>query len=92
MIRFYQFLQEGIPPARALHQAQQWLRTVTNADLATWLRTLSTLKGLDPLIKQDLEQQAYRILDEYSTIELLSSPFANPYYWAAFTLTGRGFV
>ncbi|MEH2352131.1 CHAT domain-containing protein [Nostoc sp.] len=92
MIRFYQFLQEGMPPARALNQAQQWLRTVTNADLATWLRTLSTLEGLDPLIKQDLEQQAYRILDEYSTIELLNSPFANPYYWAAFTLTGRGFV
>ncbi|MEH1911503.1 CHAT domain-containing protein [Nostoc sp.] len=93
MIRFYQFLQEGMPPARALNQAQQWLRTLTNANLETWLRTLSTLEGLDPLIKQDLEQQAYRILDEYSTIELLmNSPFANPYYWAAFTLTGRGFL
>ncbi|MGF1935263.1 MAG: CHAT domain-containing protein [Nostoc sp. ChiQUE02] len=92
MIRFYQFLQEGMPPARALNQAQQWLRTVTSADLATWLCTLSTLEGLDPLIKQDLEQQAYSILEEYSTIELLSSPYANPYYWAAFTLTGRGFV
>ncbi|MEH2188010.1 MAG: CHAT domain-containing tetratricopeptide repeat protein [Nostoc sp.] len=92
MIRFYQFLQEGTPPARALIQAQQWLRTVTNADLATWLLTLSTLERLDPLIKQDLEQQAYSILEDYSTIELLNSPFANPYYWAAFTLTGRGFV
>jgi CHAT domain-containing protein len=92
MIRFYQFLQEGMPPARALNQAQQWLRSVTNADLATWLRTLSTLEGLDPLIKQDLEQQAYSILEAYSTIELLHSPYANPYYWAAFTFTGRGFV
>jgi len=92
IIRFYQFIHEGIAPAKALNQAQKWLRTVTNADLATWLCTLSTLPSLDPLIKQDLEQQADRIFEEYSTLELLTSPYANPYYWAAFTLTGRGFV
>ncbi|BAY21633.1 protein prenyltransferase, alpha subunit [Calothrix sp. NIES-2100] len=93
IIRFYQFLQEGMTPARALNQAQQWLRTVTNADLATWLCTLSNIEGLDPLIKQDLEQQAYRLQeDSNSTIKLVQSPYVNPYYWAAFTLTGRGFV
>ncbi|MBU7584926.1 MAG: CHAT domain-containing protein [Nostoc sp. TH1S01] len=92
IVRFYQFIHEGMAPAKALNQAQKWLRTVTNAELANWLRTLNTLQSLDPLIKQELEQQAERIFDEYSTIELSYYPFANPYYWAAFTLTGRGIV
>jgi len=91
IIRFYQLLHEGITPANALNQAQKWLRTVTNADLATWLQTLSKIEGLDPLIAQDLEQEGYRVW-EYSTIELKTCPYSNPYYWAAFTLTGRCFL
>ncbi|HEY9804853.1 MAG TPA: CHAT domain-containing protein [Leptolyngbyaceae cyanobacterium] len=70
IIRFYQFIHQGMAPAKALNQAQKWLRTITNAHLATWLLALSTLQSLDPLIKQKLEQEADRIQTEYSTIEL----------------------
>jgi CHAT domain-containing protein len=94
MIRFYQFLQNGMSPAEALKRSQSWLRTVTRLELADWLIETSRLKSLDPLIKQELEQQAFSLREEAeaSTIDLHHPPYADPYHWAAFTLTGRGFL
>jgi tetratricopeptide (TPR) repeat protein len=94
MIQFYQFLQNGMSPAEALKRAQTWLRTVTNLELADWLIETSQLKNLDPLINQELEQQAFSLREEAnaSTIDLHHPPYADPYHWAAFTLTGRGFL
>lgn len=91
IIRFYQCLQANVAPAHALNQAERWLRTLTNAELATWLLNLSGLESLEPLIKQELEHYAHSLRDDSSTMKLSQFPYANPYYWAAFTLTGRGF-
>jgi CHAT domain-containing protein len=94
MIRFYQFLQNKMNPAEALKRSQSWLRTVTRIELADWLIETSRLKSLDPLIKQELEQQAHSLREEAnaSTIDLHHPPYAEPYHWAAFTLTGRNFL
>jgi CHAT domain-containing protein/Flp pilus assembly protein TadD len=94
MIRFYQFLQNKMNPAEALKRSQSWLRTVTRLELADWLIETSRFKSLDPLIRQELEQQAYGLREEVnaSTIDLHHPPYADPYHWAAFTLTGRGFL
>jgi CHAT domain-containing protein/Flp pilus assembly protein TadD len=94
MIRFYQFLQNGMTAAVALKRSQSWLSTVTSLELADWLIKTSSLKSLDPLIKQELEQQAFNLREEAnaSTIDLHHPPYADPYHWAAFTLTGRGFL
>jgi CHAT domain-containing protein/tetratricopeptide (TPR) repeat protein len=94
MIRFYQFLQNEMNPAEALKRSQSWLRTVTRLELADWLIETSQLKNLDPLINQELEQQAFSLREEAnaSTIDLHHPPYADLYHWAAFTLTGRGFL
>jgi tetratricopeptide (TPR) repeat protein len=95
MIRFYQFLlQNEMNPAEALKRSQSWLSTVTSFELADWLIETSSLKSLDPLIKQELEQQAFNLREEAnaSTIDSHHPPYADPYHWAAFTLTGRGFL
>jgi CHAT domain-containing protein len=75
-------------------RSQSWLRTVTRLELADWLIETSHLKSLDPLIKQELEQQAFSLREEAnaSTIDSHHLPYADPYHWAAFTLTGRGFL
>jgi CHAT domain-containing protein len=79
-------------PAEALKRSQSWLSTITIVELADWLIEISQLKSVDPLIKQDLEQQAYSFREDAntSTIDLHHPPYANPYHWAAFILTGRG--
>jgi tetratricopeptide (TPR) repeat protein/CHAT domain-containing protein len=94
MIRFYQFLQNEMHPAEALKRSQSWLSTVVRLELADWLIEASQLKNLDPLIEQELEQQAYILREEVnaSTIDLHHPPYADPYHWAAFTLTGRSFL
>jgi CHAT domain-containing protein/Flp pilus assembly protein TadD len=94
MIRFYQFLQDEMNTAEALKRSQSWLSTVTSFELADWLIETISLKSLDPLIKQELEQQAFSLREEAnaSTIDLHHPPYADPYHWAAFTLTGRGFL
>ncbi|NEO86135.1 MAG: tetratricopeptide repeat protein [Spirulina sp. SIO3F2] len=85
-IRFYQlWLDEKLPMAQALHQAQTWLRTITDSQLAAWLEQLA--QGVENPDTRNLITDEMRKLESSSRLES-SCPYGHPYYWAAFTLTG----
>jgi CHAT domain-containing protein/tetratricopeptide (TPR) repeat protein len=91
MIRFYQNLLVGSPPATALKLAQQWLQTVSYAQLADWIMQLSQLPDLPPIVAERLQARAKNTLKSEGTMEANQpTEYQHPYYWAAFTLTGWG--
>ena len=85
MVEFYQELSQEKSPAIALQCAQNLLRNGTKEKLLTWVDTASS----------QLTQEKYRgaraslrdLRNEIATME--ENPFRNPYYWAAFTISGR---
>ncbi len=87
---FYRLLkEEGVEPALALKQAQEWLRTATRSELAQWcLDQLPKLEDGDRRIKNFLERQARIWQEEINQTGLSGCPYADPYYWAGFTITG----
>ncbi len=90
MIQFYQRLLAGHYPAVALKQAQTWLRSQTQTDLANWIDQLATMPDLGFHWRKELEAQAKILRESQSTMKTNDPPYADPYYWTAFTLTGRG--
>jgi CHAT domain-containing protein len=70
-------LKEELPPDQALRSAQLWLRGATRKDLG------ETYKSIDRMS----HHEAYRelVMDG----DLGDKPYVNPYYWAAFTFTGK---
>ena len=90
MINFYQRLLAGQPIALALQQAQDWLRTAKPAQLLDWLKALLLLLDSDRVAVAHLSSLIRNIENKSSKIDLDSNqpPYADPYYWAAFTLAG----
>ncbi|MGB3789787.1 MAG: CHAT domain-containing tetratricopeptide repeat protein [Phormidesmis sp.] len=90
MVRFYQHYVKGDDPATALKKAQTWLRTLTYADLLQWLieqrRQLS--ESDNPGAHDALTDRIGDIQSNPSKIHSDHPPYADPYYWAAFTVTG----
>lgn len=86
MIRFHQLLKEGNLPAQALKQTQNWVKTVTNAELVIWFQSLlMQINVVSPSCIETLNK----------TIEIAGNardsayPYAHPFYWAGFIVVGR---
>ena len=84
MIYFYQQLLAGIPPAAALQQTQTWLQTITNAKLAHWLETTLPQVAADRSLHNALLSRIRNLQANPDTMS-----YQDPYYWAAFTLSGK---
>ena len=88
MIYCYWQIKKGKSPSVALAKATKWLRNLTDRKLERlYRRIFSRLspddKPLRPFLRRKLEQ--YRKMD---SSQKKQKRFSNPYYWAAFTITG----
>lgn len=90
-IKFYENLQTSCRAAinrisLALNQAQKWLRNLTCEEFEELLdKYQSEIEQLFAQIPEDQRPVAEASLKK---IRKRTHPFANPYYWAAFTATG----
>ncbi|HBE33178.1 MAG TPA: hypothetical protein DD990_18150, partial [Cyanobacteria bacterium UBA11368] len=88
-IEFYRQIEVGVAPAAALKQAQQWLRSLTYSELAQWYQDLATqLADNAPSISEYLRTEANLLQEDTAKISSSQLPFAHPYHWAAFTISG----
>ncbi len=90
VVRFYQLLLESTSPAEALQQAKQWLRTRTYGDLASWqLNLAQQLATTAPECSEELEIAADVARTRANKMGSEYCPYAHPYYWAGFVLSGK---
>ncbi|MCT7973416.1 CHAT domain-containing protein [Laspinema olomoucense] len=80
MDKFYENLKKTMPVPVALKEAQFSLRNLTVAQLEQWLETAALL--LTPT--QEVELCVW-----LSKMDPTDTPFASPYYWAAFCAVGQ---
>jgi CHAT domain-containing protein len=86
MIEFYRRRQAGKSEAAALAEATQWLKELTVQQLKEWYEAFLIQLPPDELrIKAFIETEVYRL----GRMEPDKKLYAHPYYWAAFTITGK---
>ncbi|MEA5467897.1 CHAT domain-containing tetratricopeptide repeat protein [Spirulina sp. 06S082] len=84
MMEFFRYLQAGKTPPEALKQAQDWLKNITNSQLAQWYIDRSEEVKQDDITQWDnLRSQASTYRENPDFV-----PYENPYFWAGFVLTG----
>ncbi|MCW6051500.1 CHAT domain-containing protein [Lyngbya sp. CCAP 1446/10] len=94
MIRFYEILNEQrcpnkLHPALALKKTQKWLRTITYSELSDWYLELSEITKDNSACSQDLRDEANLIRRNDAKMVSQEPPYADLYYWAGFTITGK---
>ena len=86
MIQFYQRWQQGKPEAVALAEATQWLRNVTNAELAEWYAAeIAKIPTSQISLRRFLSRRSESLKQK---AEPTFQPYNDFYCWAAFTITG----
>jgi CHAT domain-containing protein len=89
IVHFYQQLLQNQSPATALRNAQQWLQSITTNGLIQWIEQLSQDPNLGYRWQKELCQEIQTLKERKGKLDT-EQPFAHPFYWAAFALTGRG--
>jgi len=84
MVEFHHRRLTGKPESQALSEAKHWLRTASVAELSRWYQQQMDALPDDHSLRPWLCDR----LDELATMKSDSISYENPYYWAAFTLTG----
>ncbi|WP_404784081.1 tetratricopeptide repeat protein [Altericista sp. CCNU0014] len=88
MVEFHRWLKQSFTPTMALAKAQRWLRTATPDDLRKWCQSKSAMlsrRGLDDELLTWLRDSIAPTHNGNAT----PYPFAHPFYWAGFTVTGQ---
>ncbi len=90
MIEFYRQPDWNIAPAVALKRTQGWLRNVTYSELVNWYQQRAEeVTEKDNICAEDLLDEATIIEDDSAKINTQIPPYAHPYYWASFIITGK---
>jgi tetratricopeptide (TPR) repeat protein len=87
ILQFYQRLHQGVSIPQAFQQSQTWFRTVTVETLIHNYETL--LQNLSDNCDRQLHAFLETEIKVLGTMEPDRCPYAHPYYWAAFILTGK---
>jgi CHAT domain-containing protein len=99
MIKFYHLLKKNLRDQRdqkegieilALRDAQIWLRNLTYRKLIRLCKTFMLRLSNDSLVHTDLANVMANVKRrlERKGENPSDCPYADPYYWAAFTITG----
>jgi CHAT domain-containing protein/Flp pilus assembly protein TadD len=86
MIEFYRRLQPNKSAVTALAEATRWLKELTAGELTKWYEDI--LNNLHP---EEVRIQTYLATQLYRNSKMSSDKnlYNHPYYWAAFTITGK---
>ncbi|MCC5646060.1 tetratricopeptide repeat protein [Nostoc sp. CHAB 5824] len=86
MIEFYRRLQPNKSAVTALAEATRWLKELTAGELTKWYEDV-----LNNLHTEELRIQTYLATQLYRNSKMASDKnlYNHPYYWAAFTITGK---
>ena len=84
MVEFHHRRLTGKPESQALSEAKHWLRTASVAELSRWYQQQMDALPDDHSLRPWLRDR----LDELATMKSDSIPYENPYFWAAFIITG----